>query len=162
MRQDERESLRQRFHFRCGYCGVREQDVGAELTNDHFQPRSRGGSDEPENWVYCCHCCNEFKGDFWQPDSIQRILHPLRDDVTANIVQEENGMLRALTETGDFHITRLHLNRPQLVAYRIELRLLEIARERQNGLIAKLQELEAHVQTLTARLAALEHGELPS
>ncbi len=44
MRSDEREILRQRFQFRCGYCGVRETDAGAELTADHFQPRSRGGS----------------------------------------------------------------------------------------------------------------------
>jgi hypothetical protein len=42
MRQDERETLRQRFAFRCGYCGVSEQDAGAERTVDHFQPRSQG------------------------------------------------------------------------------------------------------------------------
>ncbi|MCY2996250.1 MAG: HNH endonuclease signature motif containing protein [Planctomycetota bacterium] len=72
MRQDQREALRYRFGFRCGYCGVAECDVGAELTVDHFQPRSRGGLDEPDNWVYCCHPCNEFKGDCWQPDSSDR------------------------------------------------------------------------------------------
>jgi hypothetical protein len=32
MRQDERDTLRQRFRFRCGYRGVSERDVGAELT----------------------------------------------------------------------------------------------------------------------------------
>lgn len=64
----DRDDLRQRFQFRCGYCGVREADAGAELTADHFQPRSRGGADEPDNLVYSCHACNEFKGDFWDPD----------------------------------------------------------------------------------------------
>ena len=43
MRQDERETLQRRFQFRCGYCGVSERDAGAELTVDHFQPRSQGG-----------------------------------------------------------------------------------------------------------------------
>jgi 5-methylcytosine-specific restriction endonuclease McrA len=111
MRPDEREALRGRFQYRCGYCGVSERDAGAELTIDHFQPRSQGGSDEPENWVYCCHACNEFKGDFWQPTSLHRILHPLRDDLAAHMVEQEDGTLQALSETGAFHIERLHLNR---------------------------------------------------
>ena len=57
MRAEERRSLRQRFGFRCGYYGVSERDVGSELTFDHFQPRSRGGSDDRDNWVYSCHPC---------------------------------------------------------------------------------------------------------
>ena len=111
MRQDERETLRQQFQFRCGYCGVRERDAGAELTVDHFQPSSQGGLHEAQNWVYCCHACNEFKGDHWQPDSPRRILHPLRDATAPHLVEEEDGTVRALTETGAFHIERLHLNR---------------------------------------------------
>src|SRR6266581_2254378 len=102
MRQDDRESLRRRFQFRCGYCGVSERDVGAELTVDHFQPRSQGGLHESENWVYCCHACNEFKGDVWQPNSLQRILHPLRDELAAHLIEQEDGTLRALSATGAF------------------------------------------------------------
>lgn len=102
MRHEERESLRRRFGFRCGYCGVAERDVGSELTVDHFQPRSRGGSDEPDNWVYCCHPCNEFKGAYWQPDSSRRILHPLRDPIETHVVEQEDGTLRASSETGSF------------------------------------------------------------
>src|SRR4029077_8353096 len=120
MRPEERESLRQRFQFRCGYCGGSERDVGAPLTVDHFQPRSQGGLHEPENWVYCCHACNEFKGDFWQPDSPQRLLHPIRDDLTAHMAEGADGARQPLSDTGAFHIEALHLNRPQLVAYRME------------------------------------------
>src|SRR5687767_8772810 len=129
MRKDELETLRRRFQFRCGYCGVSERDAGAELTVDHFQPRSQAGLHESENWVYCCHACNEFKGNTWDPNSPRRILHPLRDDTSAHVVEEENGTLRSLTETGSFHIERLHLNRRQLVAYRHERRLLEATRK---------------------------------
>lgn len=32
MRADERDALHVRFVFRCGYCGIRETDVGAPLT----------------------------------------------------------------------------------------------------------------------------------
>jgi hypothetical protein len=159
MRQEERETLRRRFQLRCGYCGVSERDVGAELTVDHFQPRSRGGLDEPENWVYCCHACNEFKGDFWQPGSPQRILHPLREEMAAHLIEQEDGTLRALSKTGTFHIERLHLNRPPLVAYRQERRLLEAARQAQARLLERLQQLEEQVQTLTAYLEQLERGD---
>jgi hypothetical protein len=158
MRQDEREALRRRFQFRCGYCGVSERDAGAELTVDHYQPRSQGGLHEPENWVYCCHACNEFKGDFWQPDSPLRILHPLRDELAAHLAEQEDGTLQALSETGAFHIERLHLNRPPLIAYRRERRLLEAARQTQARLLERLQQLEEQVRSLTAQLEELGGG----
>ena len=159
MRQDERDSLWRRFQFRCGYCGVSERDAGAELTVDHFQPRSQGGLDEAENWVYCCHACNEFKGDCWQPNSPDRILHPIRDDMAAHLAEQEDGTLHALSATGVFHIERLHLNRRQLVAYRYERRLLEAATQTQARLLRRLQQLEEQVQSLTAQLKMLEPGD---
>ncbi len=159
MRQDEREALRQRFRFRCGYCGVSERDAGAELTVDHFQPRSRGGLHIPENWVYCCHACNKFKGDFWQSDSSHRILHPLRDEMTAHITEKEDGLLQARTETGLFHIEQLHLNRRQLVALRRERRRLEAARLSQTHLLERLEQLEEQVERLANHLGHLESGE---
>ena len=109
MRASERETLRRRYQFRCGYCGVRESDVGAELSADHFQPNSRGGVDEAENWVYCCHACNEFKSDYWEPESVRRVLHPERDPLATHIAEESDGTLRPLTDTGAFHIEWLHL-----------------------------------------------------
>ena len=118
MRNTIRQIVRQRDVFRCLYCGMRESDVGAELTVDHYQPRSRGGSDDLSNLVYCCHACNEFKGDYWQPGSIERILNPLTHDVAAHLYEDENGSLQPLTETGAFHAQRLQLNRPQLIASR--------------------------------------------
>jgi HNH endonuclease len=151
MRPDERETLRQRFQFRCGYCGVSESDAGSELTVDHFQPGSQCGLHEPENWVYCCHACNEFKGDFWQPNSPRRILHPFRDDIAAHVIDQEDGTLKGLSEKGAFHIERLHLNRPQLVSYRRERRLLEIARQTQASLLERLRHLEEQVRILTAQ-----------
>jgi hypothetical protein len=159
MRGEEREGLRRRFQLRCGYCGVSEQDAGAELTVDHFQPRSQDGLDELENWVYCCHACNEFKGDFWQPASLRRILHPLKDDLAMHLTEQEDGTLLARSETGAFHIERLHLNRPQLIAYRRERRLLEAARQSQARLLERLERLEEQVKTMTAQLEQLGRGD---
>jgi hypothetical protein len=157
MRTDDRESLRRRFRFRCGYCGVTEDDAGAELTLDHFQPCSSGGADRPDNWVYCCHPCNEFKGDFWSDDPSLRLLHPMADDSTAHLVEETDGTLRPLTARGAAHIERLHLNRPQLVAYRCQRRAAADARRSQLVLLERLAKLEQQILTLTEQLAKLRN-----
>ncbi|MCI0487047.1 MAG: HNH endonuclease [Blastocatellia bacterium] len=117
-----RKAIRRAYNYCCGYCGVKEEDAGSELEIDHFRPRSAGGGDEPDNLVYCCPTCNRIKGDFWPTDEqlalSHRLLHPRNDDSTAHLRQEENGRLTALTEIGAFHLTRLRLNRPPLVALR--------------------------------------------
>jgi|SRR5579884_401454 len=162
MRAGEREALRRRFQFRCGYCGVNERDAGAELTVDHFQPRSQGGLHDPDNLVYCCHACNEFKGDFWQPTSSRRILHPLKDDLAEHLIEQEDGTLRPLSETGAFHIEKLHLNRPQLIEYRCDRRRLEAARQAQTRLLERLQRLEEQVTSLATQLEQLDRGDSTS
>jgi HNH endonuclease len=153
MRQEERLALRKRFGYRCGYCGVRERDAGAELTLDHYHPSSKGGIDEAENRVYCCHACNEFKADFWEPESLLRILHPLRDDLPSHMVENDDGTLRALSETGRFHIDRLHLNRSQLVEHRLERRLIAAARSAE---ARQLEEAAALEQEAEGKRASLE------
>jgi len=37
--------VRRRYHYRCGYCGVSETDIGGELTVDHFLPPKSGGDE---------------------------------------------------------------------------------------------------------------------
>jgi hypothetical protein len=135
LRREDKLRLRQRYAFRCGYCGISEAEVGSELTVDHFHPRSKGGSDLPENHVYCCHYCNESKNDYWQPDSEERILHPEQEDHSLHIHLGNDGRLIGNTPTGVFHISRLRLNRPALVARRAELLGKEQDRA-QNRLIA--------------------------
>ena len=86
-------------------------------------------------------------------------LRPLRDAVDSHVAEQDDGSLQALTETGAFHIARLHLNRPQLIAYRRERRLLEAARETQAGLLERLASLEEQLRTLTSKLDHLRSGE---
>ena len=62
------EAIRERYRRSCGYCGVTETAVGAELTLDHYRPQAAGGGDEPGNLVYACIKCNQYKSDFWPDD----------------------------------------------------------------------------------------------
>ena len=153
MRASDRQTLRARYDFRCGYCGIREVDAGAELTVDHFQPRSHGGSDDTDNLVYCCHACNEFKGDLWQPGSARRILHPLRDALSEHYALTGEDMLHPLTETGAFHMQRLRLNRSELVSHRREKRVFDEDRATQQATLNRLLLLEQRIETLQSQVA---------
>ena len=43
----------------CHYCG------GKATTRDHVVPRSRGGTNKPQNLVPACEPCNKAKADKW-------------------------------------------------------------------------------------------------
>jgi hypothetical protein len=156
VRPEEREALRRRFDFRCGYCGVSEVDAGTELTVDHFQPRSHGGADESTNWVYSCFTCNNHKSDAWTPNSPQRILHPLDDHLVDHLTQQPDGTLIGLTETGDFHIQQLQLNRPPLIAYRRERQRRAVLRHTLDEALRRQEELRRRVEALEQAVADAE------
>jgi hypothetical protein len=145
MRRALRQSVRARYDFCCGYGGVSETNMGAEMTLDHFQPRIHGGEDGRDNLVYCCHACNEFKGDYWQTEPDLRLLHPLLDDLALHYREQDDGTLLALTERGANHLRALRLNRPELVAFRLEQK--EIALMRHLNQILRQQLQEAHQTT---------------
>lgn len=158
-----RQTVRRVYDFACGYCGVRETDTGSELELDHFKPRSASGGDEPENLVYCCTTCNRFKGDFWAASTDEkRLLHPRQDDLTPHLRQDSDGLLTGLTETGKFHLKRLRLNRPPLVALR-RTRLenaslreeLRQAQEIQKKLIEHLQKLDGEIERIYEEILRL-------
>lgn len=144
-RDEIRDTVRVRAQFACEYCGVRETDSGDLLTIDHFQPVGKGEDDSLENLVYCCMRCNQYKGGYW-PDapSAPTIWNPRQESAVAHVVELDDGKLEALTPTGAFSISLLHLNRPALVAYRRRRRkALEDAHwlERYRQLAAVLDQL---------------------
>jgi hypothetical protein len=146
--------VRRLYGYRCGYCGVSEADTGGELTVDHHRPVAAAGEDSDENLVYACVRCNLYKGDFFPSgDDLtrgRRVLHPLLDVIEAHVrADDHTGHLHAVTETGRFHITLLHLNRPALVEHRLWRRLHGV-------LAAERMVLEAEVDQLQARVTALE------
>ena len=154
MAHPKHDEVRLRYGQCCGYCGVAEVDAAGELTVDHYYPTSAGGDDSDDNLVYCCSRCNLYKGAFAPNDEDtargHRVLHPLRDDVAAHLRRNDRtGQLEPLTETGRFHIVLLHLNRPELVAYRLRQSLTL-------SLVARQRLLEEANQQLRAILAAQE------
>ena len=167
MRAADREAARRRADFRCGYCGVREEDAGSRLTIDHYKPTSQGGTDELINLVYCCHACNNFKGESWfGSDAPDHILHPHLDDLTQHIAENAERLLVGLTQTEQFHIACLHLNRPELTAYR-QKRASEVAMDRRirdqeletARLSAQVREFELEAHDLISRLRHLDREE---
>jgi hypothetical protein len=149
-----RDRAGRRYAGRCGYCGVTEENAGAALTVDHHRPRTRGGTHQDENLVYCCPKCNEYKGSYWHetdPPFIA-LLHPLRDDLSTHVVEREDGHLDGLTPQGEFLIQRLRLNRPQLVAYRLHRRAEAVLRVETEALRQRVLELQQQIAALDSEL----------
>ena len=144
MDEQWREQAREQYACCCAYCGVHETDVGATLTIDHHQPRRHGGAGDNENIVYCCPRCNEHKGAYWHEVHAPhiRLLHPLDDDLTAHLLEQQSGQLIGRTPEGAFYIDRLRLNRPQLIEHRLRKRADQKRLNEINKLRQRLRDLQ--------------------
>jgi hypothetical protein len=161
MAHPKHEAVRQRYHSRCGYCGVSETAVGGELTVDHFHPVSANGDDSDDNLVYACVRCNLYKGtllpeatDFAQE---RRLLHPMKDDIAAYIREDElTGRLEGITETGIFHIAALRLNRSALIANRQQRNFIALLEARLEQALAENTALHEQLIRRDIYIAYLE------
>jgi hypothetical protein len=147
------EQVRRAFGFRCGYCRVDETSAGAELTVDHYRPLSAGGADDLENLVYACFRCNLYKGDYWPLPEEEAaglfVLHPQRHILGDHLRENsQTGHLEPMTATGEFNIRLLHLNRPQLVAHRLERQALDVERQRLQLLQSEIEQSEQTIRVL--------------
>ena len=150
MKESLRQSIRVRDDNRCCYCDVSETDAGSELTIDHIQPLSQGGNDNPENLAYCCHPCNEFKGNYRFAESDLRLLNPLLDNMATHFYEQDDGLLLGLTGRGANQLRVLHLNRLELIAYLVRKRFYA-ARE------AGYQVVEARMEAIEQTLQDILH-----
>ena len=144
--------VRQRASFACEYCGVTESDTGGELTIDHHFPQALGGSDEAENLLYCCQRCNQYKSDYW-PTSTEDLplWNPRQEPKSVHMLPLADGTIYPLTPVGAFTIQRLRLNRPPLIAHRLQ-RQADAADRR---LLAELHEMITLLEQLQQRHAIL-------
>ncbi len=118
-----REKVRQRANFSCEFCGVDETDTGGRLTIDHFHPKSKGGDNRLDNLLYCCIRCNQYKFDYWpRKPSDPGLWNPRQDPAIDHFLSLGDGTLHPLTPTGAFTLRRLRLNRPPLIAHRLNKR----------------------------------------
>lgn len=113
--------IRQRAEFKCEFCGISEIDSGGELTIDHFHPKSKGGNDDLNNLIYCCIRCNQYKFDYWPNDPDEPMLfNPRIENFAEHYLELDDGTIYPLTSTGTFTLKRLRLNRPPLIANRLQ------------------------------------------
>jgi hypothetical protein len=144
--------VRQRASFACEYCGVTENDTGGELTIDHHLPQALGGSDDPENLLYCCQRCNQYKSDYWPASADDVPLwNPRQEQSSAHMLPLADGTMYPLTPIGAFTIQRLRLNRPPLIAHRLQRQ----ANAADRRLLAELREMIMLLEQLQQRHAML-------
>jgi hypothetical protein len=140
-----REQVRRRAQYACEFCGTTEIDAGGTLTIDHFQPRTKAGSDELENLIYACIACNQYKQGYWpSTEASLPLWNPRQEPASQHFVDDEDGQLRSLTATGVFTIKRLRLNRSQLIAAR--------QRRQQHSQIDRLLQRYQELTTLQAQI----------
>lgn len=168
------EQVRQRASWACEYCSVTEADSAGQLSVDHFRPRSCGGPDDLSNLLYCCFRCNLYKADYWPTRPEDPVLwNPRQEPRATHLLPLADGRLHPITPTGEFSLRRLRLNRPPLIAYRLqrqsqreEARTLQQYRELLTALEQLYQQqlrvLEEHQQLLKEQktlLRMLPNGE---
>lgn len=147
-----RETVRSHYNYCCAYCGISEIEIGGLLEIEHYQPTSKGGSDEFDNLLYACTTCNRFKAGYWPGDAAPEnlyLLHPGKEDLRAHIAELIDGKLIGITERGWLHIQLLHLNRPQLVESRQ-------MRSQENGVDRALLRIQSAQLQLHQRIIELE------
>ncbi len=152
MRVALRRSIRVRDDYRCCYCGVSETDIGSELTIDHIQPQQHGGDDNPDNLVYCCHPCNEFKANYWRTEPDLNLLNPLLDNITEHFREDDEGTLLPLTDRGANHLRVLHLNRPELMAHRVRKRFYFAREAGYQAIVARMDVIDQTLQDVLRQI----------
>ena len=128
-----KETVRLQAGCACEFCGVTEANAGGLLTIDHYQPRKKGGTDDFDNLLYCCFACNFFKHDYYPLSLSESLLwNPRLEALSVHFLELESGFLHPLTPIGVFTLGRLRLNRPALVANRLQKRQTQIGYQRLN------------------------------
>lgn len=149
---DVRQLVRHRANFACEFCTVTETDTGGELTVDHFQPSAKGGGDDPDNLLYCCMRCNLHKADYWpKTPSEPHLWNPRNEQMASHLLVLTDGTLYPTTPVGEFTIARLRLNRPPLIAYRLD----KLKRQETELLLQRYREIIRTLEQLTAQQSIL-------
>ena len=77
------------------------------------------------------------------------VLHSQRHKIADHIREDSRtGHLEPLTATGAFNIRLLHLNRPQLVAQRMERQALDVERQRLKLLQSEIEQSDETIRVL--------------
>lgn len=126
---DWKQQISDDCYNRCVYCSILEGEWGGidHYHIDHFRPKSKFSHLENVivNLYLSCPICNKFKGDDWpnEPINLNKICYP--DPAVHHyhglfIIDPDSFTLSGKYVASKYVITRLYLNRPQLILSRRE------------------------------------------
>jgi hypothetical protein len=109
---------------RCEYCGLAQAGQEATFHIDHVVPIAAGGPTEADNLALACVSCSLRKGarqSAADPDSLAEVplFNPRQQDWRDHF-RWSGPRVSGLTPTGRATVEALALNRPLMVAIRIE------------------------------------------
>ncbi len=125
---DWRDQLRNEGGEQCVYCTIGENQLGGMrgFHIEHYRPKSKFPTlrDEYTNLFYACCICNVFKGDNWPGNPVPALdtpAYPSPSETDYNDhfnVDWSTGFAWGKHVAAKYVISRLHLNRPQLMRER--------------------------------------------
>lgn len=157
--EEYRPFLRRDFSFVCAYCERPEAVLGGEefFEVDHFRPLKKFPDLRVQypNLYYACGKCNRHKADTWPSENLIeqgfRFADPCEEDMyLAHLNEDRNGELQARTKVGGYTCEHVRLNRPALLAWRLERR----------GIAADLLSLQALRENLALHLQIASESDL--
>ena len=116
-----KQSLREDFHHRCGYCGDHEYFRDTFYEIDHFVPKTLAPDKENEysNLVYSCRSCNNSKGAKWPTGNAShpndgRIgwIDPCDNQYPVQFDRLKDGSIQGKTQLGRWMWSALSLGNP--------------------------------------------------
>lgn len=115
---------------RCEYCRMHQSLQGANFHVEHIIPRSRGGTDDPDNLALACPSCNLHKSDRTEatdPESNETtpLFNPRRDRWKDHF-RWDGYRIVGLTPLGRVSAAALDFNHPRRLLIRHAEELLEL------------------------------------
>lgn len=117
-------------HKHCVYCTIHESNWGGmdHYHIDHFRPKSKAAFasliNDICNLFYACPVCNRFKSDDWPADpDLNIVSYPdpsITDYSKIFDINTATYTISGKNVSANYVVTRLYLNRPQLVYERRE------------------------------------------
>jgi uncharacterized protein (TIGR02646 family) len=114
-----REALGRETTRKCAYCESRIEHIDYPHV-EHILPKSRRPDlvCEWPNLTLACTRCNTAKGDYYDPEC--ELVNPYRDEIFAHLIFAGAHVFHRSAERGRVTISKLDLNRSELVARRKE------------------------------------------
>lgn len=141
--------------YQCVYCAISESSFGGtrNFHVEHYKPKKTYKQLENDimNLFYACPVCNTFKGDSYPAEPLEDhtiACYPNPSKVDYNTlfqVDLGSGVIQGKHIASRYLVTRLHLNRPQLVLERRISHIVTKAEEvlsARHDVLARLKEIK--------------------